>query len=258
MTSEAEATLAVRPRRRELTVLLLTGAAGAAVVLLAARQQFARVEVVPVHPLPVTVTSVSGQDLIPVASALALAALASMAAVLATRGLLRRLTGLISALLGAGIGFAAVGKISRAAVIAAAGSANLSAASGAGSSSAPGSTTAGNSTGSATGSLAGFPSHVIFAGSGWRALILVGAVIIAGVGLAVIVRAPKLPAMSSRYERTGRRSAPAGPARSAAEGGQATQQRALLRSTSAANMWESLTAGADPTVGPPSDSTQRN
>jgi hypothetical protein len=279
----------LRPGRREFAVLLVAGVLGAGLVLFAARQHFARVEVVPVHPLPVSVTWVSGQDLLPAASALALAALASMAAVLATRGLLRRVTGVITALLGVGIAVVAAGRITAAAVISAAGSVNLSTAAAANGGSAPGSTTTGTDTGQASGGLSGFPAHVVFSGPGWRVVMVVGAVIVVAAGIAVIVRAPRLPAMSSRYERAGagpgsgqssganyesgrpdrragQRSSD-GPAADGlaltgpveAAGGPATaataqvRQRALLRSTSAANMWESLTAGDDPTVGTTDD-----
>ncbi len=259
MTREPMTTPAVGPRpeappvagpearrgRGELALLLLAGAVGAGLVLLTARQEFARVEVVPLHPLPLTVTKVSGQDLLPAASALAVAVLASMAAVLATRGLLRRLTGVIAALLGAGIALTALGRISRASVLAAVGHASLSP-TGAGAGSGPGSTTAGNDSGLSTGSLAGFPSHVLFTGSAWRALMVAGAVIIVAAGVAVVVRAGHLPVMSSRYDRASRPSEPqSGPVRSAGAGG----QRALLRSTSSAHLWESLSAGADPTSG---------
>ena len=109
-----------RPRR-ELAGLLLGGAAGAGVVLLASRQGLARVIVRPPRPLPATVTELSAQDLRPAIAALAVAALASLAAVLATRGLLRRLTGLITVALGAGIALLAAGKVTAGAALAAAG-----------------------------------------------------------------------------------------------------------------------------------------
>src|SRR5579859_4906212 len=97
MTSEVNRAPAapVKSRRREFAVLLLAGVVGAAAVLLATRQQAAHVVVTAPRPLPRTVTAVNWQDLLPVVSALAVAALASMAAVLATRGWLRRITGLI-------------------------------------------------------------------------------------------------------------------------------------------------------------------
>jgi uncharacterized membrane protein (TIGR02234 family) len=273
-----ETTAAPRTGRREFAVLLLAGVIGAALVLFAARQQLARVEVVPGRPLPPTVTLVSGQDLLPVAWALALAALASMAAVLATRGLLRRITGGLAVLLGIGIAVTALGRISKAAVLAAAGSVNTSPAGAVGGST-PGSTTTGTDTGQTTGSLSGFPSHVVLDGTGWRALMIVGALVVVLTGLAVIIRAPRLPVMSSRYDRSAARPKPVpaipatapvasessrgpgapgadlereapGPAATGAgaAGTQRLRQRALLRSTSAANMWESLTSGEDPTA----------
>jgi uncharacterized membrane protein (TIGR02234 family) len=239
----------VRRRRRELAVLLLAGAAGAGLVVLAARQEFARVEIVPLHPLPVTITKVNGQDLLPAAPTLALAALAAMAAVLATRGVLRRITGAIAVLLGAGIAVTALSRISRASVLAAVGHASLSSPAGTVGGSSPGSTTAGNDPGLASGGLAGFPTHVLLTGSAWRALMVTGAVVIVTAGIAVIARAGQLPAMSARYERTGQvrgreRESQARPAEPAAAGA----RRVLLQSSSAAHLWESLSAGADPTA----------
>jgi uncharacterized membrane protein (TIGR02234 family) len=252
--------------RRELVVLLLGGAAGAGLVLLASRQRLARVVVTPPHPLPATATTLSGQDLLPLVAALAVAALASLAAVLATRGLLRRITGLITAALGAGIAIAAAGRITAAAAMAAAGHANISPASGAGGGTAPGSTTAGTDTGQAAGSLTGFPAHVIFSGSLWRVLMLVGAAVILAAGLAFMVRATRLPVMSARYDRAGLPGARQPGARQqgagqgcelpAEQSGAVRQAPAARMARSgggrseAASMWESLTAGADPTARP--------
>lgn len=219
---------AVRFGRRELAVLMLGGAVGAGLVLLGMRQHVARVVVAAPHPLPVTITPVSAQDLLPAASALAIATLASMAAVLATRGALRRITGLITAALGAGVAVTVGARLRAGDVLIAAGHANLSPANGAGGGIAPGSTTTGTNGGNASGSLAGFPAHVEFAGSAWRVLVLVGAALIIIVGCAIVARAGRLPAMSSRYERTAR------PAVSLA----------------GASMWDSLNVGADPTATP--------
>ena len=69
--------------------MLLLGAAGAGLVLLVMRQGWARVETAAPRPLPASIVTVSGQALLPAASALALAALAGLAAVLATRRMLR-------------------------------------------------------------------------------------------------------------------------------------------------------------------------
>jgi uncharacterized membrane protein (TIGR02234 family) len=230
MTGEADNRASAPRNRREFAALLLAGAVGAVLVLLATRLQIARVEVHAPRPLPVTTSSVNGQALLPAQAALAVAALAAMAAVLATRGLLRRITGLVVIALGVGMAVSAAAGISAAEVLTAAGHANLSPSSGAGGGAAPGSTTAGSDAGHAIGSLAGFPAHVVFAGSAWRLLMLAGAVLIILVGGAVFAIGGRLPAMSARYERSSQRSGTASPGR-----------------TAAASLWESLSAGADPT-----------
>src|SRR5215472_7378799 len=109
-----------RRPRRELLLVLLLGAAGAGLVLLAMRQGWARVETAAPKPLPASVATVSGQALVPAASALALAALAGLAAVLATRRTLRRIAGVLLAGFGAGIATAVIAGISAADVLAAA------------------------------------------------------------------------------------------------------------------------------------------
>jgi uncharacterized membrane protein (TIGR02234 family) len=239
-------------RRRQFVVLLLVGVAGAGAVLLATRQQAAHVVVTAPLPLPRTVTPVSWQDLLPAVAALAVAALASMAAVLATRSWLRRITGLITVALGAGIAVLTAGRVTHAAALAAAGHANLSPASGAGGGIAPGSTTAGGTGGTgAAGSLTGFPAHVELAGSGWRVLILVGAAVIILVGIATVIAATKLPAMSGRYERSGQASKAApgsGVQPRPAATAQTADAAAAAMARSSASLWESLTAGNDPTA----------
>ncbi|HEX6931355.1 MAG TPA: Trp biosynthesis-associated membrane protein, partial [Streptosporangiaceae bacterium] len=207
-------------------------------VLLVTRQELAKVVVRAPRPLPDSVTTVSAQDVRPAIAALALAALASLAAVLATRGLLRRLTGILTVALGAGVAATAFGPVTAAAALAAASRAGASPASGSGAGTAAGSVTAGSGGPATPGTVAGFPVHVVLTGTGWRALMIVGAVLIVAAGLAVVTLARRLPVMSGRYER---RSAPAAPGQPARPG----RPRAV-----AASMWESLNAGADPTAGP--------
>lgn len=221
--------------RRELAALLLAGAAGAGAVLLGTRQELARVVVHAPRPLPDTVTGVSAQGVRPVIGALAIAALASLAAVLATRGLARRVTGVITMVLGAAIVLFAAGQVSQAAVLAAAGRSGAGPATGAGAGTAAGSVTAGTG-GGAVGSIGGFPARVVLAGGGWRALVIAGAIALIAAGLAAVIRARRLPSMSARYERSPR--TPASPP-GAGSGGR-----------KAPAMWESLSAGADPTAGP--------
>src|ERR1700753_2498503 len=87
--------------RREFTGVLVLGAAGAGLIVLATRQPWAHAIFTPPKPLPVQDFAVSGQDLVPLASALALAALACLAAVIAARSFLRRAVGVLLAVLGA-------------------------------------------------------------------------------------------------------------------------------------------------------------
>ncbi|HYZ56897.1 MAG TPA: Trp biosynthesis-associated membrane protein, partial [Streptosporangiaceae bacterium] len=88
--------------RRQFTLALLLGAAGAGLALLAVRQGWARAVYQAPRPLPSQSITVTGQDLVPAAGALALAGLACLAAVIATRGIVRRGAGVLLALCGAG------------------------------------------------------------------------------------------------------------------------------------------------------------
>src|SRR5580700_344007 len=187
-TSDGDSVAQVRRvGRRELAFLLLLGAAGAGLVLLAARQGWAHVETAEPRPLPDSVVAVTGQTLVPVTGALALAALAGLAAVLATRRTLRRIAGVVLAGLGVGIAAAVSAGISAADVVAAASPAVPGGAAGV-TGSGIGSTTGGGTGGSgqAGSALSGLPSHVVFVAFPWRWVALVGAlaVIAAGVLLA--------------------------------------------------------------------------
>lgn len=223
-------------RGRNLAAILVGGAAGAGVVVLATRQELARVVVHAPRPLPDSVTTITAQNLRPAIAALAVAALASLAAVIATRGVLRRLTGLVTIALGAGVAVSALGNVSAAAARAAAGRAGSAPASGGAAGTAAGSVTAGNGGSTAVGSIAGFPAHVVLGGAGWRVLMIAGAVLILAAGFAVVILAGRLPVMSGRYERR---------AASAARG---RQEQAGRPRVAAASMWESLSAGGDPTA----------
>ena len=87
---------------REFALVLLLGAAGAGLVVLAARQAWAQAVFIPPRPLPAQDIPVTGQQLVPLASALALAGLACLAAVIATGSWVRRVAGGLLAVLGAG------------------------------------------------------------------------------------------------------------------------------------------------------------
>jgi uncharacterized membrane protein (TIGR02234 family) len=213
--------------RREYALALLLGLAGAASVLLSVRQGWARVVTAAPRPLPAATVSVRGQDLVPLAGALGLAALAGLAAVLATRGLARRLVGALLVAFGLGAAVAVSMRLGTATVLAAA-SAVGRASSPAGSvtgGSAPGLAGAGGGAapGVAGASLAG---HVTMAAFPWRWAVLLGSLAVIAAGLLVAWRGATWPVMSSRYDQPApRRPHPA----------------------DAATLWDSLSQGVDPT-----------
>jgi uncharacterized membrane protein (TIGR02234 family) len=208
--------------RREFGLVLLLGAAGAGLVVFAVRQTWARAIFTPPHPLPAQQISVTGQQLVPLASALALAGLACLAAVIATRGAARRVAGALMAALGAGTAVAAGAGVSASGVLAAAQAGAAAGALG-------GSTTGGTSPGGASHAIviAGSSGQAVMAGLPWRAAAVGGALAIVLAGLATVWRGPRWPVMSARFERPGQR-----PARRAAD---------------SASMWESLSRDLDPT-----------
>ena len=207
--------------RREFTLVLLAGAAGAGLVVLAARQPGAHAVFTPPRPLPAQDIPVTGQDLVPLASALALAALACLAAVIATRSVVRRAVGVLLAVLGAGTAVAVLASLHTSAVLAAARASALSGPLG-------GSTTGGTpSGGSAHEIVISGPGRVIMAGVPWRAAAVAGAVTIVLAGLATAWRGPRWPVMSARFERSG---------------------STRPRGADSASMWESLSRDVDPTV----------
>ncbi len=212
--------------RRGYLGTLLLGAIGAAVVLLAVRQGWARVVTVEPRPLPDTAVAVTGQNLVPAAGALGLAALAGLAAVLATRRLARRLVGVVLAAFGAGIAVAVAAPLTDAQVRAAA--VTSAAASGQAGAGDGASTVTGTGGGGGPG-VAGLSlvRHVTMAGVPWRWAVLLGALLVLAAGLLVAWQGAAWPVMSSRYDRAaGQPAAPADPA----------------------TLWESLSQGLDPTV----------
>lgn len=212
--------------RREYLLTLLAAAVGAAIVLIAARQGWARVVTVEPRPLPASRVAVRGQDLVPAAGALGLAALAGLAAVLATRGLARRVVGGLLAVFGAAIIVSVSMPVTAAQVRSAAVGATAAQAG-----SVPGGSTVGSGTtpgtgGSGVGGLT-LASHVEMAAFPWRWAVLAGGLLVLGAGLLVAWRGTRWPVMSSRYDQ------PARPKPSAA--------------ADPASLWESLSQGLDPT-----------
>lgn len=212
-----------------LALTLALGAAGAGLVFLATRQSWAQVRTVPPRPLPVSLISVTGAALVPYIDALVLVGLASLAAVLATRRLLRRITGIVLAALGVTMAVS-VFTVSRAAAISAAATASTPSGSGAGS------VTQGSNAGSSVvPNVAGAAPHVDFSSAGWQVMAVAGAVAMIAAGVLVVLKAERMAVMSSRYD------APVGQAEPAA----ASQQ------ADAASVWEALSRGDDPTAARP-------
>jgi hypothetical protein len=161
---------------------------------------------------------------VPLAAALAVVALAGVVAVVATRGLARRLVGLVLVLAATVTAVLVVLPVSAAGVLAAA---QTSAAGQAGS------VTGGTGPGQAA--LAGAPAvtaahQVVLASFPWRWLAVAGALAVLAAGFAVAWRGARWPVMSSRYDQPG----PAGAAPVA----------------DTATLWESLSKGVDPTEQP--------
>lgn len=212
---------------RELTATLLLGAAGAGLIFLASRPGWAHVRTIPPRPLPASNVTVTGAQLVPYADALVIAGLATLAAVLATRGVLRRITGALLAAIGVALAVAAF-TVSTAGAISAAQAGIGPAAASAGSvmdGSMP--------SGSVVPNVAGTVPHVTLAAAGWQLMVLAGALAMVTAGLLVVWRARQLAVMSSRYE------SPASAGRRAASPG----------SADSASLWEALSKGHDPTAG---------
>jgi uncharacterized membrane protein (TIGR02234 family) len=219
------------PPRRELTVVLLLGAAGAGLIFLATRQGWAQVATNPPRPLPASRIEVTGAALVPYADALVVAGLATLAAVLASRRLLRRLAGGLFALIAASLA-ASVFTLSRAGAITAA-TANITPAS----SSAASVTDGSGAVSTGTPDVAGTTPHVLFTAVGWQAMVVVGAIAMIAAGILIAWRAERMAVMSSRYDApTTARERPAASAPGSVEA-----------PSDSASIWEALSRGEDPT-----------
>jgi hypothetical protein len=217
--------------RREFALVLLLGAAGACLVIVAVRQAWARAIFIPPRPLPAQDIPVTGQQLVPLATALALAALACLAVVIATRSAARRAAGVLLAALGAGMAAAAAGGAQAPAVLAAA---RADAAGGAlgwsTTSGAPPASPAPFSAAAHAVVIAGSTGHAVMAVVPWRAAAVCGAAVIVLAGLASVWRGPRWPVMAARFQAPSRE-----PGRSGRE----------------EDAWESLSRDVDPTVDDP-------
>jgi uncharacterized membrane protein (TIGR02234 family) len=224
-----------KPARRTLTLSILAGAAGAGLAFLATRQGWAQVRTTPPRPLPPSLVGVTGAGLVPYADALIVAGLASLAAVVATRRLWRRLSGAILAVLGAGLAASAFTVSAAGAVAAAAASVGPASNPGAGS------VTQGSAGSSTVPDVVGAAAHVAFTAAGWQALEVAGALLMIAAGVFAAWRPGALAVMSARYE------APQ-PVPAARTAGAATRPEAAGQPADSASMWEALSRGDDPTA----------
>jgi uncharacterized membrane protein (TIGR02234 family) len=245
----------VRPRK-EFGGAIVICVAGAGLVLLGLHQHWVRVYYKAPAPLPSGSLPVSGQSLLPAASALALASLACLAAIIATRGWARQVAGLVLAGLGVWTCAVLAGTISTAnAISAVSGQASSGGLSGL----VPGGNSAISGNTSSSGSpLIGTVSNVAWEYAGWRQAALAGAVIVIAIGIVTLWRGPGWPVMSARFDRPGQQPHPAEPAPAATA---ATAQAAAITppesepSGDAAELWEALDRGEDLTepAGAPRD-----
>jgi uncharacterized membrane protein (TIGR02234 family) len=247
-TSGGTGTGRSRPAGRALALTLLLGAAGAVIAFLATRQGWAQVRTTPPKPLPPSLVGVTGSALVPYAEALVVAGLASLAAVVATRNLWRRISGLVLALIGAGLAASAFTISASGAVAAAAASVGPASNPGAGS------VTQGTGSGSSTiPDVVGASPHVAMTAAGWQALVVVGALAMIAAGVSVCWKPDRLAVMSSRYDAptTAGQQQPTHPPADQDRSGQdgaSNREGASLPADSAA-MWEALSRGEDPTGG---------
>jgi uncharacterized membrane protein (TIGR02234 family) len=230
------------PVRREYGLVLLAGAVGAGLILLAVKQRWAEAVFTPPKPLSPQVVGVSGADLVPLAGALAVAGLAGLAAVIATRGVLRRAAGVLLAVFGVAAGAAATAAVTAANVVSVAAS-HVASPESAAVSGAAGSTTSGSAGNNAV--VVTGAGHAVLSGTPWRAALLAGALLLFLSGLATVLRGPSWPVMSARYERPAPRARGTGagvPGTAGASGAARSGPR------DSASMWESLSGGEDPTA----------
>ncbi|WP_214416915.1 TIGR02234 family membrane protein [Sphaerisporangium fuscum] len=209
MTLTAEAGPTRSGARRVLLAWVAAGAAGAVLPLVAAGRTWARVtfSADPGAPHMAPVTQAGG-DLVPVLSPLALASLAAVVAVLATRGVWRRVIGALMALFGAAIGFAAWQGASSSHVVRAALEHSTL-------------TGAGHATASVTWA--------------WPATAVAGGVVLLAAGLTAVARGARWPGMSERYDRPG--------ASGTGRGGPGGERPGA----GDRSLWDALDRGVDPT-----------
>jgi uncharacterized membrane protein (TIGR02234 family) len=229
-----------RPGRREFGLALALGTLGGGVALLGAREPWARADFPPQNPLPGSAVAITGQDLAPAVAALAIAGLACLAAVIATRGLLRRITGALLAAFGAGISVVAA-RSTQTGHVAAVAAAHSPTPFGAGT--------------AARAATAGVRPEIAMAAFPWWVIALAGGLLLVAAGVLTAGRGQRWPGMSSRYDspagtpgaaRAGAPGSPAGSAAGSAVGSPAAAH--ISDPGDPAQAWEALDRGTDPTA----------
>ncbi len=216
---------------------LLLGAVGAGFAFLAMRQGWAVVRTAPPRPLPASRVSITGSAMVPYADALVVAGLACLVAVLATKRVWRRASGVLLVGLGAGLAGSAF-TVSKSAAVAAA-----AAVVGPASNPGAGSVTQGSGNASPpVPDLVGAAPHVSMVAAGWQALVVAGALALIAAGLIAACSPARLAVMGGKYDAPGGLGEP----RPRAERGRAA---AGAEPADSASIWEALSRGDDPTSG---------
>lgn len=215
MTVNVSARPAAASARRAPLAWAAACAAGAGAVLLAAGRDWARVRYGAGSPLgEVTLT---GADLVPYLGPAALAALAAVVAVLAARGVWRRLIGVAVAGCGAAAAIGALTGAGGGTVLKAA--AERSAL-----------------------SAAGPATHEVAAA--WPAATVAGGVVLLAGGVVAALFASRWPGMSERYERRGPGAPPSG------RGPERRPTGPAAPAGGERELWDALDRGDDPTADP--------
>lgn len=229
-----------RGDRRELAAVIVAVAVGGGLGVLATARAWSTVVITRLAPLGPVRHDVSGRTLQPGVIGLAVVALAGVLAVLATRGVTRRVVGAVLVLAGAGMVWLSLGGLS--AVSAARGRQLV----------ADARTVAG---------LATAPATHVTVHSAWVVLAAVGGLSVAAGGVTTAVRGGQWRAMSARYESpVGASTAPVSSSDApgdlgtgAPAAGDAAGEVARARADLA--LWQQLDRGEDPTDSDPDPDT---
>jgi uncharacterized membrane protein (TIGR02234 family) len=209
--------------RAEFATALLVEIVGAAVVLLVATREWQTITTVRARPFAADVLGVSGRALDDAPTACGLVALAGVVAVLATKGLPRRIVGGLVALAGVAIVWRSITVIPAVGMQRAAGLVR--------------------DRHETVGASAVVAQHVTVH-PGWAVLSVVGGVLIVAAGVVIAWRGGRWVGMSARYER---------PAAYDPSSRVTAEDAEQARTRADATMWTALERGDDPTADDPTE-----